>query len=107
MIWDGTYSPGRPYKLEVTVTPSGISVKDRMGNTRHVVTSDGVYNLMAREYWSEGGKVTTNPYTTVLNNSSFVAIHAIDGPLYFDTPNQFKYEYKKLYIDTSAAKRRK
>ena len=108
--WDGkSYSPGRPYKLNVTVSSSGLTVKDKMGNTRNVVTtgSKPVYNLMAREYWSEGSRVTSQPYSTVLNNSSFVAIHAIDGPLYFDTPNQFKYEYKQLYTDTSSAKRRK
>ena len=105
--WDGTYSPGRPYKLTVNVSSSGITVKDKMGNTRNVVTTGNIHNLMAREYWSESTKTTTNPYTVQLNNSSFVAIHAIDGPLYFDAPNQFKYEHKKLYSDTSSAKRRK
>ena len=105
LSWDGTYSPGRPYKLNVNVSSSGLTVTDVMGNTRNVITTDGMYNMMAREYWNAGTRATTNPYATELNNSSFAVIHAIDGPLYFDAPNQFKYEYKKLYTDSSAKRR--
>lgn len=109
--WDGTYSPGRPYKLKVNVSPSALTVTDVMGNTRNVITSGGAYNMMAREYWADGTSANTNPTTTTLNNSSFAVIHAIDGPLYFDTAdpndNQFKYKYKKLGGDsTSNVKRR-
>jgi hypothetical protein len=109
--WDGTYSPGRPYKLKVNVSPSGLTVTDVMGNTRNVVTSGNAYNIMVREYWADGTSANTIPTNTTLNNSSFAVIHAIDGPLYFDTAdpndNQFKYKYKKLGGDsTSSVKRR-
>ena len=67
-----------------------------MGNTRNVIMSEGTYNLMAREYWVDGTNTTTLPSNTTLNNSSFAVIHAIDGPLYYDAPNQFKYEYKHV-----------
>lgn len=103
--WNGTYSPGRPYKLNVNVSSSGLTVTDKMGNVRHVITTPGMYNIMAREYWNKGTSATAQPYTVNLDNSSFAVIHAIDGPLFFDAPNQFKYEYKKLYQDTSAKRR--
>ncbi len=109
--WDGTYSPGRPYKLGVTVSSGSLSIRDAMGRTANVVTTSGMYNMMAREYWMDGSRVSTQPTSSTLNNSSFVAIHAIDHPLFFDTAdpeeNQFKYKYKPLYKDSSAAKRRK
>ena len=98
-VWDGTYSPGQPYKLKVNVSPSGLTVTDNMGNTRNVIMSEGTYNLMAREYWVDGTSVSTIPTNTTLNNSSFVVIHAIDGPLYYDAPKQFKYEYKPVVTD--------
>jgi hypothetical protein len=65
---------------------------------------------MVREYWADGTSANTNPTSTTLNNSSFAVIHAIDGPLYFDTAdpndNQFKYKYKPLSKDASSVKRR-
>lgn len=108
--WNGTYSPGRPYKLKVNVSASGLTVTDVMGNTRNVIKTGGAYNMMAREYWADGTSANSLPSSTSLNNSSFAVIHAIDGPLYFDTSdpqeNQFKYKYKPLSKDTSSAKRR-
>lgn len=97
----GKYSPGRPYKLNVTaVSPSGLTVRDNLGNDRHVITTGGLYNLMAREYWIDGTSVA-RPYQQQLNNSSFVVIHAIDGPLLYadghhNDESQFKYKYREL-----------
>lgn len=102
--YTGKYSPGRPYKLRVNVSPTSMTVTDVMGNVRNVSTNDKLHNLMAREYWYESAAAVKNPYSTKLDNSSFVVIHAIDGPLFFDTQNQFKYTRKQL---TKEAKRRK
>lgn len=119
----GKYSPGRPYKITVTASSDGMTVTDNIGNTHNVVKKDGLYNIMAEEYWfgsssdGTGSKVmstTANPYSYFLINSSSVAIQAIDGPLiYADgkhkdvngniVPTQFKYLYKPLTIE---AKRR-
>lgn len=91
----GTYTPGRPYRLQVR-DGSKLVVTDNMGTTREVVKQDGLYNLVASEYWTEG-RTNTNPYMARLNNSSFVVIHAINKPLLYSA-DQFKYEYKKIYI---------
>jgi hypothetical protein len=72
-------------RLTVTLTPSGdaITVKDAVGNVRHVVTSDpSLYNQMAREY-----TYTTDSKSSSGNNifaSSSAVVHQIDGPLLVD-----------------------
>lgn len=122
------YIPGRPYKLGVRVSGGEMTVTDcRNGydkNTRqpikgvtaHVFTTEGAFNLMARDYWFDGTEVVSDananangdgPSTTTINNSSFAVIHAIDKPLFFApggtydikghaVPTQFVYEYKPL-----------
>ncbi|MBQ9640997.1 MAG: hypothetical protein IJV06_05510 [Bacteroidaceae bacterium] len=104
--YTGKYSPGRPYKLNVNVSASSMTVTDVEGNTRNVSTVEGLHNLMAREYWYKSSSSVTpaNAYNTKLDNSSFVVIQGIDGPLFFDTPSQFKYTRKQL---TTEAKRRR
>lgn len=91
----GTYIAGPSYKLKVR-NGSRLEVTDNMGTTAEVVKQDGLYNLVASEYWTEG-RSNTIPYTARLNNSSFVVIHAINKPLLYSA-DQFKYEYKKIYI---------
>ena len=102
--YTGKYSPGRPYKLDVKVSAGGMPVTDVEGNVRNVSTDASKHNLMAREYWYESQAAVKTPSGVKLDNSSFVAIQAIDGPLFFDTPNQFKYTRKQL---TTEAKRRR
>lgn len=77
------------HKLRTNVTDSGISVTDALGQTRHVLTADGLYNLMAREYqysldrWSG----TSDPSTaTWLYTSSNAVVHQIDGVLQYKQP---------------------
>lgn len=86
----GKYIVGRPYSLNVQTSSAGMTVTDCKGNTRRVDTNSGLYNLMANEYWMEGNSVY-RPYQTMINNSSFAVIHAIDGPLLY-SDNQFTYE---------------
>lgn len=120
--WSGKYSPGRPYKLRVNVSPSGLSVTDCRngydqtthaylgGNTANVVMKEGMYNLMAREYWYKSDKKITAPWNVTIDNSSAVVIHGIDAPLIFAdgthydsngllVPTQFIYSYKPLSSD--------
>ena len=116
IYYTGKYSPGRPYKIKVEATAEGITLTDNIGQTHHVVTTDpGLYNIMANEYWIAGKMSSTAPaYEYKLENSSSVALHAIDGALiYADgkhtnangdiVPSQFKYQHRPLTTD---AKRR-
>lgn len=95
------YSPGRPYKLNVSVNETSLSVTDAEGHTRHVKTDGGLYNLTANEYWAKSSSAITVPSQVPLNNSSFAVIHAIDGPLFYNAPEQFTYTYKKLTTVTN------
>ncbi|MBR1415102.1 MAG: fasciclin domain-containing protein [Prevotella sp.] len=69
------------YKLSITTDNGGhsIAIKDRAGNTRHVLTDrSGLYNVMAREYvYQNADKSTAN----IIHSSSSAVIHLIDGPL--------------------------
>lgn len=117
--YTGEYSPGRPYKLNVQVSPTGMTVTDcrygydpdthmaKGGNTAKVKMQEGLYNLMAREYWYNGASKISSPWGATINNSSAVVIHAIDAPLIYadgnsydangaPVPTQFIYKYKKL-----------
>ena len=68
-------------KLTPQATNLGMTVKDKMGNTRNVVTSNGLYNLMAREYQFNSDNVEN---ATNLRTSSYAVVHQIDGPLLFE-----------------------
>lgn len=65
-------------KLDVSYNNNSITIKDQAGNTRNVVKTNGLYNLMAREYQFDSSSPTTasNIYTT-----SFAVVHQIDGVL--------------------------
>ncbi len=125
--WSGKYSPGRPYKLKVTVDANKMTVEDCRngydpvthkslgGNVANVITKEGYYNLMAREYWYQSSGKISAPQNVQLNNSSAVVVHGIDAPLiyadgeHYDqngvlADSQFIYTHKPLTTD---AKRRK
>jgi len=89
--YTGLFSPGRPYKLNVSVSSSSLSV-----NGVNVDTSSNLYNLQANEYWYANKSPITTPYTVKLDNSSSVVIHAINEVLLYDAPAQFTYTYKPL-----------
>ena len=58
---------------------SSISIKDKAGNTRRVMTEkNGLYNLMAREYTYNSSSKSS---ATIIHNSSSAVVHLIDGPL--------------------------
>lgn len=111
--WNGKYMPGRPYKLNVNVSSSAMTVTDCRngyddygtslgGVTANVVTTPGLYNLVANEIWVESKYIVTSPYTCTIASSSFVVIHAVDSPLIYSNgqhgnPTQFEYQYYPQY----------
>ncbi len=69
------------FKLKVTTDESGsnITITDKAGNTRKVMTEKaGLFNLMAREYTYQGKDKSK---ASIIHNSSSAVIHLIDGPL--------------------------
>ncbi len=120
VYYTGKYIAGRPYGLNVKVENGDMYVTDCRngydrkshtslgGNQTKVVTKDGAYNLMAREYWFTGSD--SNSDDMMIDNSSFVVIHAIEDPLiyadgsHFDAQgheikDQFHYIYKPLMTE--------
>ena len=68
-------------KLTITTDKAGsaISIKDKAGNTRRVMTDKpGLFNLMATEYTYESADKSR---ANIIHSSSSAAIHLIDGPL--------------------------
>ena len=110
----GKYSPGRPYKINVQSSASGITVKDHANPDKeiHVVMKDGLYNVYAREYWYNGSSVS-NPYSSTINNTSCAVIHAVDAPLLYNytagstdpDENQFIYKDRTITKESSIKNR--
>lgn len=96
---DGAYYciSGSPYRINVSsVSPTAMTVTDAMGNTRNVISHNGMYNLQAREYWLN----TTNVNNAkLLTNSSTAVVQAIDGPLFFDK-DQFTYIPRQIIAES-------
>ena len=96
---DGAYYciSGSPYRINVSsVSPTAMTITDAMGNTRNIITHDGMYNVQAREYWLN----TTNVNNAqTLTNSSTAVVHAIDGPLLFDK-DQFTYIPRQIIAES-------
>lgn len=76
-------------KVRATLTKSGIDVvgidknNDATGNVRHVVKDNGLYNLIAREYYfeQEWAEAKTKMDCNNLFTTSSAVIHQIDGVL--------------------------
>lgn len=110
----GNDAVGVPFPLNVKVSANGLSVTDCRngydkgsgwtGNTANVVTTKGLYNLMANEIWVASSTRIRNPYTCNIVTAPFVVVHAIDAPLIYSDgkhngadgtmlPTQFEYHY--------------
>ena len=79
----------RFYGLTTVLGPSSLDVTDNRGVTSHVVTSNGLYNQLCREYWFKG-------YTTTTPTLYFVSsavVHQIDGVL---LAKEFEKPWKQL-----------
>lgn len=68
----------RYYPLGVNVANQGLTLKDRVGDTRQVVKTNGLYNNICREYWTSG-----NGFYKLLYTSADAVVHLIDGPLLY------------------------
>jgi hypothetical protein len=71
-------------RIYVTNNSNSLSVRTENGTVAHVITSGGLYNLMARDYMFNGN-VITNAAVTRIETSSFAVIHQIDNVLDFQT----------------------
>jgi len=72
----------RFYSVLVSADDHSLTVRDLTDNTRHVVVTDGCYNLIGREYWIQNANNTN--HNEMLYNASDVVVHRIDGPLFYD-----------------------
>lgn len=68
------------YKLKTEVNNDGITIIDGVGNTRKVLKTDGLYNIMAREYQFDSSDATN---AKSIYTSSYAVIHQIDGTLMY------------------------
>ena len=68
-------------KLTPQATNTRMTVTDAVGNVRNVLTGNGLYNLMAREYQFNSDNVEN---ATALYTSSYAVVHQIDGPLMYE-----------------------
>lgn len=80
-------SSGRFYKVSVSVDGNSLTITDKMGTSQNVNKSI-MSNVMAREYWLNSPTVSN---ATLIDNSSYVVLHAIDHPLRYSS-NQFVYQ---------------
>ena len=65
----------RFFTLSVSFDNRQITVTDEMGQQHRVVTTDGLYNNIVREYWLKGG---------LQRMVSDAVVHLIDSPLMFE-----------------------
>lgn len=80
----------RYYSFTVNADANSYSVTDQLGNTRHVVTNNGLYNKVCREYWISG---TPGTVTATIATSSSAVVHQIDGVLLFDASQKTDWRY--------------
>ena len=82
---------GRFYGLESDNSNGQLSVKDVMGNVRHVTKQNGLYNNLCREYWLNG---TGN--TAKIFMASDAVIHQIDAPLFYEEMTPWRDQLKNI-----------
>ena len=70
----------RFYQVNSKLDANGLTVRDNVGNVVNVVTSGGLYNLMAREYQFNAKNHTD---ATEIVTTSSVIIHQVDKPLMY------------------------
>ena len=91
----------RYFSITVNANDDKMTVEDQLGNKRNVLKTDGLYNIIGREYWLQNrDRVTTNQ----IYQASDVVVHQIDGPLFYDH-DQLKPWREVIGLTTTAAKR--
>jgi hypothetical protein len=70
--------------VTVTADDNQMTMEDQVNDTpRRVMTENGLYNIMGREYWIETIGSGANERTKIYNASD-VVVHQIDGVLLYD-----------------------
>ncbi len=82
---------GRFYPMDVDFSGNQISITDVIGETRHVVKTEGLYNQICREYWFDGSGNTATIFM-----ASDAVVHQIDGVLLFSKLTPWKQELTKI-----------
>ena len=86
---------GRFYGLESDNSNGQLSVRDVLGNVRHVVKQEGLYNNLCREYWfNTGGTNSTNDDTIFM--ASDAVVHQIDAPLFYEEMTPWRDQLKNI-----------
>ena len=85
------YDTGRFYGLESDNSNGQLTVKDVMGNVRHVTKKDGLYNNICREYWFNGSGNTARIFM-----ASDAVVHQIDAPLFYEEMTPWREQLKNI-----------
>ena len=93
----------RFYSVTVNSDASKLSVKDQLGNTHHVVTTSGLYNIQGREYWLKN-KDTDNDE---IYNASDIVVHQIDGAMFYSADQKTDWRESVGLSSTNSAKKRR
>jgi len=64
-----------------------------LGNKRHVVKTNGLYNRICREYWFN---VDTNENPTTTYMASDAVVHQIDGVLFAEEMTPWREKLNKV-----------
>ncbi len=92
----------RYYSITVNADDNNMTVEDQLGNKRHVLKDNGLYNIIGREYWFQNRDKTA---TNQIYQASDVVVHQIDGPLFYES-DQFEKTWREVIgLTTTAAKR--
>ncbi len=86
---------GRFFALTVDYDQNDVTVTDVMGNTRHVVKTEGLYNNICREYWFQG----SGNAAQLFMGSDAVA-HLIDAPLCYQEMKDWRKVVRE-YLETN------
>jgi uncharacterized surface protein with fasciclin (FAS1) repeats len=85
------YDTGRFFGLESDNSNGQLTVKDVMGNVRHVTKQDGLYNNICREYWFNGSGNTARIFMV-----SDAVVHQIDAPLFYEEMTPWRELLKNI-----------
>ena len=84
---------GRFYPITSNAAGGQLTVTDVMGNTRHVIKTEGLYNQICRDYWLRGA-VGANSAEIFM--ASDAVVHQIDSPLMYDKMTPWKNQILKI-----------
>ena len=79
------------YPLFVTNTGSAVSIRDNQGNTAHVLTDGGHYNMVGRDLKVNNASGSSVRFdinnATTIETYTCTVVHQIDRPLWFEEPS--------------------